>query len=94
MARFFRWMTAFNAVGVLILLIAMAVPAVLAFMLFPRYSGELVLVPIERAAAPVAPARVPDEESARLEIPVEFRTPDLVPRPWEELPGGAVRLRD
>ena len=94
MIRWFAWLTAVNVAGVIVLAFAVLVPGVLAYVFFlPRASVEVRLVPVDPSPAeapPPAAAAAP----ARLEIPAEFRSPDLVARPWDELPGGAVRLRN
>ena len=94
MARWFRWMTAVNVVGLIVLVLAMTVPAVFAFLFLPRYSGELVLVPVEAPARPAAAIAATARAPERLEVPPGLRAPDLSPRPWDELPSGGVRLRD
>jgi hypothetical protein len=53
-------------------------------------SVEVRLVPLEAPSAR-SPAPAP---AVRLEIPAEYRTADLTPRPWDDLPGGGARLRD
>lgn len=94
MVRWFRWMTAVNVVGIITVALAMTAPAVFAFFFLSRVSGELLLVPVEPAPAPAVAASVPAAPPPRLEVPPEFRTPDLAARPWDELPDGRIRMRD
>lgn len=97
MIRWFAWLTTVNVVGVIVLALAVLAPGVLAyFLLLPRASIEMKLVPVENAPARSAPPAVlqPSDAASRLEVPAALRSPDLSSRPWDELPGGAVRLRD
>lgn len=94
MVRWFRWMTAVNVVGVFVLLLALTLPAVFAFIFQPRYSGELMLVPVDVPARAEAPPWAAAAAHERLEVPAQYQTPDLAARPWDELPGGAVRFRN
>ena len=94
MIRWFAWLTAVNVAGVIVLAFAVLVPGVLAYVFFlPRASVEVRLVPVDPPSAVAMPA-LAAPAPARLEIPAEFRPPDLVARPWDELPGGGVRFRD
>lgn len=76
-------MAAFNGACALALGLALLVPDV------RSASVELKLVEIVPATAPAPLAAVP-----RPGIPPAFRPHDLSQRPWEDLPGGGVRLRD
>jgi len=85
MKTVFWWLALLNLAGVLVLVSGGLVPIG-----WPAAASvELALVPIERPAhaAPAAPL------PARGQIPERFRPLDLAPRPWDELPGGGVRLR-
>ena len=57
----------------------------------PNERVELRLVPIEPVAEPVAAAAAAPQ--LRLEVPPEFRTPDLSPPLWETGPDGEWRPR-
>jgi len=94
--RWFACLTAVNFVGVLVLALALLAPGVVAYVLWPRASVELKLVPVVAASKAHAQAARASGHGAeeRIDVPAGFRTPDLSPRPWEELPGGEVRFRE
>jgi hypothetical protein len=50
---------------------------------------KMVMIAPPREERVVAAAPV-----ARLDIPAEYRTPDLSPSPWKILPDGSVRFDD
>ncbi|HTP61846.1 MAG TPA: hypothetical protein VMJ14_07175 [Burkholderiales bacterium] len=91
MARLFRWLTAVNLVGLVVVAMSVLVPGVLAAV-FPPTSVEIQLVPIEKArpSEPRLPPRADDQAA----LPTAVGAPDLSPRPWEVLPDGTVRFRD
>ena len=61
-----------------------------------RDSVEITMVPVQFAPAKSAVDDAKNEtaHSGRIEIPPEFRTPDLSPSPWIILQDGTVRFRE
>lgn len=88
----FRWLTLFNVLAGLALVLGVVVAPLLAPDFFSESrSVEVRLVPVEprpkTAAAEITAS--PHPEAA-----AEFRTPDLSARPWDLLPDGSVRFRE
>ena len=61
-----------------------------------RASVELKLVPIQSAREQVAAhdMKKQSQYAERIEIPLEFRTPNPNPSPWGILPDGTIRFTD
>jgi len=92
--RWFIGLTAVNVVCAIVLALTVLSPGALAYVLWPRASEEVKLVPLEGAPERgsnlgATPLLVQDAPSLDA-----YRSPDLTARPWEVLPGGAVRIRE